>query len=161
MAFISSTLDDEPGLPGATADMGLEGFIANRVRSRYWPAPHLVPAQGQAPQLRVVLPARLAGTCGSGPWWPAGRTGRPGHRLCVLAAPLGAKAASVRLLTEHGVQVPGGVQLPLGRAVVDVGYSEPLPAGRLPEPVACAVRATDHGWNFHSVEGLPCPSMST
>jgi hypothetical protein len=46
------------------------------------------------------------------------------------------------LVAEHGTSVPGGVRLPEGRAEVEVGYRELLPAGRLREPVARAVRLT-------------------
>ena len=44
------------------------------------------------------------------------------------------------LLATPGVEVPAGCGSPAGRAEVEVGYLERLPAGRLREPVACAVQ---------------------
>jgi hypothetical protein len=45
------------------------------------------------------------------------------------------------LVVEHDVEVPGGLQIPEGRAEVEVGYLEHLPGGRLREPAARAVRS--------------------
>jgi hypothetical protein len=82
---------------------------------------------------------------------PAGRdpggllAGRDG-RIVACAFPGLPSAERQRfagLVAEHGVEVPGGVRLPGGRAEVEVGYLERLPAGRLREPVARAVRAVE------------------
>jgi bifunctional non-homologous end joining protein LigD len=34
---VNTDFDDGPGLLTATADLGLEGVVAKRVTSRYWP----------------------------------------------------------------------------------------------------------------------------
>jgi hypothetical protein len=57
------------------------------------------------------------------------------------ALPSNERNGFAALVAEHGVEVPGGVRLSAGLAEVEVGYLELLPAGRLREPVARAVRA--------------------
>jgi hypothetical protein len=47
------------------------------------------------------------------------------------------------LATEHGLEAPGEVQVSASRAEDETGYLERLPAGRLIERVARAVRGID------------------
>ncbi len=144
---VSTAFVDGPGLLAATAGMGLEGVVAKRVTSRYWPG-------RRTPYWRKVKHRsyewfELLG-------WRAPKGRDPGGVLagrdgCVIASafpalPSGERHRLATLLAELGVEVPGGVQLPAGRAEVEVGYLERLPAGRLREPVACAVRVTERSW---------------
>lgn len=138
---VSTAFDDGPGLLAATADMGLEGVVAKRVTSRYWPGrrtPYWRKVKHRSYEWFELLGWRA----------PKGRdpggvlAGREG-RVIVSAFPAFPSAERQRfaaLVADHGVEVPGGVQLPAGRAEVEVGYLERLPAGRLRQPVAQAVR---------------------
>jgi hypothetical protein len=46
------------------------------------------------------------------------------------------------VIAEHGQEVAGGVEIPVGVAEVQVGFLERIAGGRLREPVATAVRLT-------------------
>ncbi len=123
--------------------MGLEGVVAKRVTSRYWPG-------RRTPYWRKVKHRSYEWFDLLGWRAPKGRdpggvlAGRDGRVIaCAFPAlPSPERQRLAALLAAHGVEVPGGVQLPAGRAEVEVGYLERLPTGRLREPVACAVRAT-------------------
>jgi bifunctional non-homologous end joining protein LigD len=139
---VNTAFADGPGLLAATAGMGLEGVVAKRVTSRYWPGrrtPYWRKVKNRSFEWFELLGWRA----------PAGRdpggllAGRAG-RVIACAFPALASAERGRfaaLVGEHGVEVPGGVRLAAGRAEIEVGYLERLPAGRLREPVARAVRA--------------------
>jgi hypothetical protein len=124
--------------PGPGRGGGQAGHVPLLAR-----AAHPLLAQGQTSHLRVVRVAGLAGARGPGPGRAAGRAGRPGRRLRLPGLQASERGRFAALVAEHGVEVPGGVRLPAGLAEVEVGYLEPLPTGRLREPVARAVRASD------------------
>jgi bifunctional non-homologous end joining protein LigD len=134
---------DGPGLLAATAGMGLEGVVAKRVTSRYWPG-------RRTPYWRKVKHRTFEWFELLGWRAPAGRdpggllAGRSGRVIaCAFPAlPAGERGRFAALVADHGVEVPGGVRLPAGVAEVEVGYLELLPSGRLREPVARAVRAS-------------------
>jgi bifunctional non-homologous end joining protein LigD len=140
---VSTAFADGPGLLAATAGMGLEGVVAKRVTSGYWPGRRT--RNWRKVKHRTFEWFELLG-------WraPAGRdpggpmVGRNGRVIaCAFPAlPSAERQRFAALVAEHGVEVPGGVRLPTGRAEVEVGYLERLPAGRLREPVARAVRTT-------------------
>jgi bifunctional non-homologous end joining protein LigD len=139
---VNTAFVDGPGLLAATAGMGLEGVVAKRVTSRYWPGK-------RTPYWRKVKHRRYGWFELLGWRAPLGRNpggllaGRDG-RVIACAFPGLPSAERDRfavLVAEHGTRVPGGLQIPEGRAEVEVGYLEVLPAGRLREPVARAVRA--------------------
>ena len=125
-----SVLPSPTGLvAAATAGMGLEGVVAKRVTSRYWPG-------RRTPYWRKVKHRSYEWFDLLGWRAPKGRdpggllAGRDGRVIaCAFPALPSGKAALAALLAEHGVEVPGGVQLPAGRAEVEVGYLERLPAG--------------------------------
>jgi bifunctional non-homologous end joining protein LigD len=138
---VSTAFADGPGLLAATAGMGLEGVVAKRVTSRYWPGrrtPYWRKVKHKSYEWFELLGWRA----------PKGRdpggvlAGRDGRLIASAfpALPSTERQRLAALLAEHGVQVPSGVELPAGVAEVEVGYQERLPAGRLREPVASAVR---------------------
>jgi bifunctional non-homologous end joining protein LigD len=139
---VNTAFVDGPGLLAATAGMGLEGVVAKRVTSRYMPG-------RRSPYWRKVKHRSFEWFDLLGWRAPAGRD--PGGLLAgldgrVIACALPGLPAAERqrfagLVAAHGVEVPGGVRLPAGRAEVEVGFLERMPAGRLREPVARAVRA--------------------
>jgi bifunctional non-homologous end joining protein LigD len=139
---VNTAFADGPGLLAATAGMGLEGVVAKRVTSRYWPG-------RRTPYWRKVKHRTFEWYELLGWRAPAGRdpggllAGRVGRVVaCAFPAlPLAERDRFAGLVAEHGVEVPGGARLPAGLAEVEVGYLEVLPAGRLREPVARAVRA--------------------
>ena len=138
---VNTAFADGEGLLAATAGMGLEGVVAKRVTSRYWPG-------RRTPYWRKVKHRSYEWFDLLGWRAPKGRdpggvlAGRDGRLIASAfpALPSAERQRLAALLAEHGIEVPGGVQLPAGRAEVEVGYLERLPAGRLREPVACAVR---------------------
>jgi bifunctional non-homologous end joining protein LigD len=133
---------DGPGLLAATASMGLEGVVAKRVTSRYWPG-------RRTPYWRRVKHRTFEWFELLGWRAPAGRdpggllAGRDGRVIaCAFPGlPGSERGRFAALVADHGVEVPGGVRMPAGLAEVEVGYLELLAAGRLREPVARAVRA--------------------
>jgi bifunctional non-homologous end joining protein LigD len=139
---VNTAFVDGPGLLAATAGMGLEGVVAKRVTSRYWPG-------RRTPYWRKVKHRRHEWFDLLGWRAPAGRNpggllaGRAG--LVIACAFPGLPSAErerfAALVAEHSVEVPGGLRLRESRAEVEVGYLELLPGGRLREPVARAVRA--------------------
>jgi bifunctional non-homologous end joining protein LigD len=139
---VNTAFADGPGLLAATAGMGLEGVVAKRVTSRYWPG-------RRTPYWRKIKHRSFEWFELLGWRAPAGRdpggllAGRAGRVIaCAFPAlPSAERGRFAALVAEHGVEVPGGVRLPEGRAEIEVGYLELLPAGRLREPVARAVRA--------------------
>jgi ATP-dependent DNA ligase len=138
---VNTAFVDGPGLLAATADMALEGVVAKRITSRYWPGrrtgywrkvKHRSFEWFDLLGWRAPVGRNLGGLL-------AGRAGRV--VACAFPGlPSGERDRFAGLVAEHGTEVPGGVQLPEGRAQVEVGYLELLPAGRLREPVARAVR---------------------
>jgi bifunctional non-homologous end joining protein LigD len=138
---VNTAFVDGPRLLAATAGMGLEGVVAKRVTSRYWPG-------RRTPYWRKVKHRTFEWFELLGWRAPAGRdpggllAGRAGRVIaCAFPGlPSNERGRFAGLIAEHGVEVPGGVRLPAGVAEVEVGYLELLPAGRLPEPVARAVR---------------------
>jgi bifunctional non-homologous end joining protein LigD len=138
---VNTAFADGPRLLSATARMGLEGVVAKRVTSRYWPG-------RRTPYWRKVKHRSFEWFDLLGWRAPAGRdpggllAGRAGRVIaCAFPAlPSAERGRFAGLVAEHGVEVPGGVRLPAGLAEVEVGYLEILPAGRLREPVARAVR---------------------
>jgi bifunctional non-homologous end joining protein LigD len=139
---VNTAFVDGPGLLAATAGMGLEGVVAKRVTSRYWPG-------RRTPYWRKVKHRTFEWFELLGWRAPAGRdpggllAGRDGRVIaCAFPAlPSSERGRFAALVAEHGIEVPGGVRLPAGLAEVEVGYLELLPASRLREPVARAVRA--------------------
>jgi bifunctional non-homologous end joining protein LigD len=139
---VNTAFADGPGLLAATAGMGLEGVVAKRVTSRYWPG-------RRTPYWRKVKHRTFEWFDLLGWRAPAGRdpggllAGRAGRIIaCAFPAlPSAERERFAALVADHGVEVPGGVRLPAGLAEVEVGFLELLPAGRLREPVARAVRA--------------------
>jgi bifunctional non-homologous end joining protein LigD len=140
---VNTAFADGPSLLAATAGMGLEGVVAKRVTSRYWPGrrtPYWRKVKHRSYEWFELLGWRA----------PAGRdsggllVGRAGRVIaCAFPAlPSNERGRFAALVANHGVEVPGGVRLPAGLAEVEVGYLELLPAGRLREPAARAVRAS-------------------
>jgi len=141
---VSTAFADGPSLFAATADRGLEGVVAKRVTSCYWPG-------RRTPYWRKVKHRTFEWFDLLGWRAPSGRdaggllAGRDG-RVIVCAFPGLPSVERERfatLVAEYGVEVPGGVRLPVDRAEVEVGYLERLAGSRLREPVACAVRAVE------------------
>jgi ATP-dependent DNA ligase len=127
-------------LLAATAGMGLEGVVAKRVTSCCW--------SGRRTSCSRKVKHRTYEWFEPLGWRaPAGRdsggllAGRDGrvNASAFPALPSAERARFAALVADHGVEVPGGVQLPAGGAEVEVGYLERLPAGRLREPVARAI----------------------
>jgi bifunctional non-homologous end joining protein LigD len=139
---VNTAFVDGPGLLAATAGMGLEGVVAKRVTSRYLPG-------RRSPYWRKIKHRSFEWFDLLGWRAPSGRdpggllAGRDGRIVaCAFPGlPVTERQRFAGLVAEHGVEVPGGVRLPAGRAQVEVGYLERLPAGRLREPVGRAVRA--------------------
>jgi hypothetical protein len=139
---VNTAFADGPGLLAATAGMGLEGVVAKRVTSRYWPG-------RRTPYWRKVKHRTFEWFELLGWRAPAGRdpggllAGRAGRDVaCAFPSlPASERGRFAALVADHGVEVPGGVRLPGGLAEVEVGYLELLPGGRLREPVARAIRA--------------------
>jgi hypothetical protein len=139
---VNTAFADGPGLLAATAGMGLEGVVAKRVTSRYWPG-------RRTPFSRKVKHCtfewfELLGWRAPAGSDPGGLLAGQAGRVVACAFPALPSAERGRfaaLVAEHGVEVPGGVRLPGGLAEVEVGYLELLPGGRLGEPVAQAIRA--------------------
>jgi bifunctional non-homologous end joining protein LigD len=138
---VNTAFVDGPGLLTATAGMGLEGVVAKRVTSRYLPG-------RRSPYWRKVKHRSFEWFELLGWRAPAGRdpggllAGRDGRMVACAFPGLPARERErfAGLVATHGVEVPGGLRLTTGRAEVEVGYLERLPAGRLREPVARAVR---------------------
>jgi bifunctional non-homologous end joining protein LigD len=139
---VNTAFADGAGLLAATAGMGLEGVVAKRVTSRYLPG-------RRSPYWRKLKHRsfewfELLGWLGPAGRDPGGLLAGQDGRIVACAFP-GLPAVErqrfAALVAEHGVEVPGGVRLPAGRAEVEVAYLERLAAGRLREPVARAVRS--------------------
>jgi hypothetical protein len=122
---VNTAFLDGPGLLAATAGMGLEGVVAKRVTSRYWPG-------RRTPYWRKVKHRTFEWFDLLGCRAPAGRdpggllAGRAG-RVVACAFPALSSSERGRFaapVAEHGVEVPGGVRLPEGLAEVEVGYLE-------------------------------------
>jgi bifunctional non-homologous end joining protein LigD len=140
---VNTAFVDGSALLAATAGLGLEGVVAKRMTSRYWPGrrtPYWRKLKHRSYEWFDLLGWRA----------PAGRNpggllaGRAGQVLaCAFPAlPSAERDRFAALVAEFGIEVPGGLRLPDGRVEVEVGYLERLPAGRLREPVARAVRVT-------------------
>jgi bifunctional non-homologous end joining protein LigD len=140
---VNTAFVDGPGLLAATAGTGLEGVVAKRVTSRYLPG-RRSPCWRKVKHRSFEWFDLLGWRAPAGPDPGGLLAGRDG-RIVACAFP-GLPAAERQrfagLVAERGVEVPGGVRLPAGRAEVEVGYLERLSAGRLREPVARAVRGT-------------------
>src|SRR5262249_43924526 len=143
---VNTAFVDGPGLLAATADMGLEGVVAKRVTSRYWPG-------RRTAYWRKVKHRRYEWFDLLGWRAPSGRNpggllvGRAGRVIaCAFPAlPSAERDRFAVLAAEHGIEMPGGLRLPEGSAEVEIGYLEVLPGGRLREPVARAGRVGGRG----------------
>jgi bifunctional non-homologous end joining protein LigD len=119
---VNTAFVDGPGLLAATAGLVLEGVVAKRVTSRYWPG-------RRTPYWRKVKHRTYEWF--ELPGWraPAGRDpgglliGRAGRVVaCAFpGVPSTERGRFAALVAEHGVEVPGGVWLPAGLAEVEVG----------------------------------------
>jgi bifunctional non-homologous end joining protein LigD len=106
---VNTAFVDGPGLLTATAGMGLEGVVANRVTSRYWPG-------RRTPYWRKVKHRSFEWFELLGWRAPAGRdaggllAGRAGHVIaCAFPGlPSAERGRFAALVAEHGVEVPGG-----------------------------------------------------
>ena len=142
---VSTAFADGPGLLAATAGMGLEGVVAKRVTSRYWPG-------RRTPYWRKVKHRSYEWFDLLG--WRAPKGRDPGGRLagrdgrviaCAFPAlPWAERQRLDALVAEHGIEVPGGVSYrragPRSRSATWNGCRRPTPRSGGPcgagDPVA-------------------------